>query len=255
LKSLGCLTVVELSNIGMGRDVKRLAALAQSTEINIIAATGFYVQTWHPAWVADRSVDELAQLMINELEYGIDGTAIRAGIIGEVGTSKDAITQDEDKVMRAAARAHLRTGRPISTHTSFGNLPLQQIDILREELIPLQYVVIGHLDLAPNFDDVIEVARRGAYVQFDTFGKEAYQPESVRIARLVDLVERGYGNSLLVSCDISRNTYMKAYGGYGYDHFLRRVVPELKGRGLTDQILNTILVENPRRLLAGRWPT
>jgi predicted metal-dependent phosphotriesterase family hydrolase len=252
LASYGCRTIVELSNIGMGRDVTRLATLARTTHANIIAATGFYVQAWHPAWVAERSIEELTQLMVDELQHGIDGTDIRAGVIGEIGTSKESITPDEEKVMRAAARAHLRTGRPISTHTSLGNLPLEQLELLENEGVELRYVVIGHLDLSPQFETVLQVARRGAFVQFDTFGKESYQPDEVRITRLLDMVEAGFGDRLLISCDISRNSYMKRHGGYGYDHFLRVIVPELRRRGLDETALQAILVDNPRRFLEGR---
>lgn len=252
LAAYDCHTIVELSNIGMGRSVERMVALAKATGANIIAGTGFYVQPWHPVWVSERSIDDLAQLMVDELERGMDGTSVRAGIIGEIGTSREAITPDEEKVMRAAAQAHLCTGRPISTHTSLGSLPLEQLDILESEGVEFRYVVVGHLDLAEHFETVMLTAQRGAYIQFDTFGKESYQPDEVRITRLIELVQAGFGNALLVSCDISRNSYMKAYGGYGYDHFLRVIVPELRQHGLDETALRAILIDNPSRFLEGR---
>lgn len=252
LQSYGCRTVVELSNIGMGRDVSRLVTLARTSGMHIIAGTGFYVQNWHPEWVAHRSVDELAELMVKELEQGIEDSGVCAGVIGEIGTSQHAITPDEEKVFRAAARAHHRTGRPISTHTSLGSLPLEQLDLLAEEDVDPRYITVGHLDLADDYAAVLEVARRGAYVQLDTFGKTAYQSDEARVQRLLDLAAAGYERSLLVSVDISRNTYMKTHGGFGYDHFLRVIMPELRRRGLGDSTLENILVNNPRRFLEGR---
>jgi predicted metal-dependent phosphotriesterase family hydrolase len=251
LASLGCRTVVELSNIGMGRDVTRLVQLAKATGMHIIAATGFYTQPWHPAWVADCSVEDLTTLMVKEIEQGIDGTEVCAGVIGEIGTSEGTIHPDEEKALRAACRAHLETGRPISTHCQLGHLSRQQLDIIEQEGVDTRYVVIGHLDLTPNIDEVLEVAQRGAFVELDTFGKEAYQSDENRMQRLLQLVEAGFTKSIVVSVDISRNSYMKAYGGYGYDHFLAKIVPELKRRGLDDAALQTILVDNPRRFLEG----
>jgi phosphotriesterase-related protein len=195
---------------------------------------------------------ELTARMVSEIRGGIDGTDVRAGIIGEIGTSKDAITPDEDKVLRAAAHAHHATGKAISTHTSLGHLSLQQLDILEAESVDLRHVVVGHLDLTPNFDEVMEVARRGAFVEFDTFGKEAYQSDEERMARVLRLVEAGFAGSLVVSVDVSRNSYMKIHGGYGYDYFLDKIAPKLRRRGLDDAALRAILVDNPRRVLEGR---
>lgn len=252
LWNLGCRTVVEVTNIGMGRDVQKLHQLAQASGLNIIASTGFYVEANHPDWIEDCSVEDLTQLMVTELEHGIKGTSIRASVIGEIGSSKDVITHNEEKVFRASARAHLQTGRPISTHTSLGTMALAQLDILEDEGVDLRYVTIGHLDLADSFETVLAVAKRGAYVQLDTFGKAAYQSDDERIDRLLKLVKAGFCDSILVSVDISRNNYMKAHGGYGYDHFLRVVLPKLSQRGLSESCIRKILEDNPRRFLKGK---
>jgi phosphotriesterase-related protein len=252
LHDFGCRTVVEVTNIGMGRNVHKLRQLAEKSGMNIIASTGFYVERHYPDWVAEKSIEYLSELMVTELEQGIDGTDIRAGVIGEIGSSKDCIKPNEEKVFRSAARAHLQTGRPISTHTSLGTMPLAQADLLEEEGVNLQYVVIGHLDLTDSYETLLAVARRGAFVQFDTFGKNAYQSDDIRIERLMKLVEAGYCDSIMVSVDISRNEYMKVHGGYGYDHFLRVILPELKKRGLDDACIHKILEDNPRRFLKGR---
>lgn len=252
LRSLGCGTVIEVTNIGMGRHVQRLRELSQKTGIHIIASTGFYVEANHPDWVSDKSVQQLADLMVNELDIGIDDSGIRASVIGEIGSSRNVITANEEKVFRAAARAHLVTGRPISTHTSLGTMALAQADLLEEEGVDLRYVTIGHLDLTESLETLLAVARRGAFVQLDTFGKNTYQPDEIRMQRLLQMVDAGFCDSLMVSVDISRNEYMKAYGGYGYDHFLRVILPELRRRGLDDACVHSILIDNPRRFLKGK---
>jgi phosphotriesterase-related protein len=252
LLSYGCRTVIEMTNIGMGRDVRRLKQLAQKSGVNIIASTGFYVESHYPDWLADTQTEELTHLMVTELEQGIEGSDIRAGVIGEIGSSQNVITPNEYKVFRAAARAHLQTGRPISTHTSLGTMATEQANLLEEEGVDLQYVTIGHLDLTESFDTLLAIARRGAFIQFDTFGKNTYQPDEVRMERLLRLVDAGFCDSIMVSVDISRNEYMKAYGGFGYDHFLRVILPELRKLGLDDGCIHKILEENPRRFLKGK---
>lgn len=251
LSAWGCRTIVELSNIGMGRDITRLVRLSQTSGLNIIAGTGFYEQNWHPPYVRNLSIADLTQIMTEELQHGIANTGIRAGVIGEIGTSQESITPDEEKVLRAAARAHLKTGKPISTHTAFGHLPHEQVDLLLEEGVKPQHIAVGHLDMASSYETPLSVARRGVFIAFDTFGKAIYQSDEVRIKWLLSLIEAGFSSSLLLSVDISRNSYMKAHGGYGYDHLLRVIVPELRRCGLGDETIKTILIENPRRFLEG----
>ncbi len=246
---LGGQAIIELTNTGMGRDVKSLRTVAQATGLHIICATGFYKQSHYPADLAEKSMAEIIDGFVSEIENGIDDTDIQAGIIGEIGTSQQIVTPDEEKVLRASARAALATGAPLSTHTSLGYLALEQLQILQEEKLPLNRVSIGHLDLIPDPDYHTAVAEQGAYIQYDTFGKNQYQTDAARIACLVEMVRRGFGQQILTSCDLSRANYLKAQGGWGYDHFLRCIVPGLYEAGLDKATLQQILVENPARFL------
>ena len=207
--------VIELTNTGMGRDVENLRMVAQATGLHIICATGFYKQSHYPDDLSEKSVEDIAEGFIAEIERGIDDTDIRAGIIGEIGTSQHTVTPDEEKVLRASTRAALETGAPLSTHTSLGYLALEQLQILSEEHFPLDRVSIGHLDLIPEPDYHTAVAKQGAYIQYDTFGKNQYQKDEARIACLLEMVRRGFSRQILTSCDLSRTDYLKAYGGWG----------------------------------------
>ena len=250
LVQAGGQAVVEVTNIGMGRDVASLQQLALDTGLHIICATGYYQQSHYPDTISQMSIDDLAACFVTEIMDGVNGSDVRAGIIGEIGTSQEAVTADEAKVLRASARAALATGTPLTTHTSLGHLACQQLTILAEEGLPLNWVAIGHLDLIPEPDYHTAVAEQGAYIQYDTFGKAAYQSDEARIACLGEMVRRGFGQQILISCDISRASYLKAQGGWGYVYLLEQIVPALRRAGVDDEVLHQILVENPARFLA-----
>jgi phosphotriesterase-related protein len=243
-------SIVELTNTGMGQRANALARLSRETGVGIIAGTGFYTQPWHPPLVAQSTVEELETFMVREIEEGIDGTDVPAGVIGEIGTSREAITPDERKVMQAAARAARRTGTPLSTHTSGGRLALQQLDIIAAEGLPLERVSIGHLDLEPDPDYHTEVARSGAFVQYDTFGKNQYRSDEDRMNCLAEMVRRGFAGQLLLSNDISRATYLASQGGWGYCHLLRAIVPEIERQGVSREAISLMLRDNPARFLS-----
>lgn len=243
-------TIVELTNTGMGQRADALAALSRRSGVTVIAGTGFYVEKWHPPMVRTATAEDLEAFMVREIEDGIGGSEVRAGIIGEIGTSQDEITADERKVMTAAARAARRTGAPLSTHTSYGQLALQQLEIIAGEGLPLDRVTIGHLDLDPDPDYHTAVAERGAFIQYDTFGKNQYRPDSERIDCLVEMVRRGFGRQILLSNDISRPTYLIARGGWGYCHLLQSIIPEIRRRGVDEETIGHMLRDNPARFLA-----
>ena len=126
---------------------------------------------------------------------------------------------------------------------------MKQLQILQEEGLPLNRVSIGHLDLIPDPDYHTAVAEQGAYVQYDTFGKNQYQRDEARLTCLVEMARRGFGRQILTSCDISRTDYLKAQGGWGYDHLLGTIIPALERAGVDEGTIRQILVENPARFL------
>lgn len=268
-KALGGGTIVDVSPNGIGRDPFGLRAIAVASGVNVVTCTGYYLARSHPPNVAASSVDELANGMVEEIQHGIGDTGVRPGIIGEIGLGEpmyvsghtgDEMHRDEEKVLRAAARAHLATGLPITLHIYNyrpNRLAHLALDVLESEGVGLDRVVVGHLDVRIDVEYAASVAARGTYAEFDTFGIEAYLDPNLseyprdteRLAALVELVERGYLERLLISHDVCTKMQLVAYGGWGYGHITRHIEPRLRKAGLSDEQINTIRVDNPRRLL------
>ena len=262
-KQAGGDAIVEVTTIDMGRDVNRLAELSAATGVNIIASTGFYkgnyspegeeiLETWDflPISLRQAGVSELAELFIREVQQGVAGTNVRAGIIGEIGTSYRRVLADEVKVFRAAARANRETGVPISTHTTLGTMGNEQVKILKEEGADLGHVVLSHMDLVSDTSYHVELACQGVFLGFDTAGKEKYQSDATRVDLIRGLVQQGFEDQIVISCDIGRSSQMKRRGGRGYVYLLDKFVPRLEAAGIDRATIHKFLVENPRRLLA-----
>lgn len=261
-------TIVDVTPKGTAEDPERVREVARKTGVSFVHGTAFYTREDHPDRVADASVQDLADEFVSDVQEGIGNTEVRAGIIGEIGTS-GAIHQDEEKVLRAGARASLRTGAPVSVHPPSDRDPewppsrraLQILDILEEEGLPLDRVVICHMDqskwLGGSMEHQREIAKRGAYVEFDLFGHELYFPEAEdaqpsdvdRAEYVAELVEDGYGDKLLLSHDVFLKHLLRTYGGHGYAHILTNVLPILDGAGVPDTAVEGILKENPQRML------
>ncbi|GAL46336.1 phosphotriesterase-related protein [Citrobacter werkmanii] len=245
LRALGVSNIIEMTNRYMGRNPQFMLDLMRDTGINVMACTGYYQDAFFPEHVATRSVEQLAQEMIDEIIIGIDGTELQAGIIAEIGSSEGVITPLEEKVFIAAARAHNETGRPISTHTSFSTMGLEQLTLLRTYGVDLSRVTVGHCDLKDNLDNILRMIDLGAYVQFDTIGKNNYYPDEKRIGMLHALRNRGLLNRVMLSMDITRRSHLKANGGNGYDYLLTTFIPQLRQSGFSQADVDTMLRDNP----------
>ncbi|EGT0667705.1 phosphotriesterase-related protein [Citrobacter werkmanii] len=245
LRALGVSNMIEMTNRYMGRNPQFMLDLMRDTGINVMACTGYYQDAFFPEHVATRSVEQLAQEMIDEIIIGIDGTELQAGIIAEIGSSEGVITPLEEKVFIAAARAHNETGRPISTHTSFSTMGLEQLTLLRTYGVDLSRVTVGHCDLKDNLDNILRMIDLGAYVQFDTIGKNNYYPDEKRIGMLHALRNRGLLNRVMLSMDITRRSHLKANGGNGYDYLLTTFIPQLRQSGFSQADVDTMLRDNP----------
>ncbi|HGW6105051.1 TPA: phosphotriesterase-related protein [Citrobacter werkmanii] len=245
LRALGVSNMIEMTNRYMGRNPQFMLDLMRDTGINVMACTGYYQDAFFPEHVATRSVEQLAQEMIDEIIIGIDGTELQAGIIAEIGSSEGVITPLEEKVFIAAARAHNETGRPISTHTSFSTMGLEQLTLLRTYGVDLSRVTVGHCDLKDNLDNILRMIDLGAYVQFDTIGKNNYYPDEKRIGMLHALRNRGLLNRVMLSMDITRRSHLKANGGNGYDYLLTTFIPQLRQSGFSQADVDKMLRDNP----------
>ena len=244
LKAAGVDTIIDVTNKGMGRNIERMQKLSMQSGVNVIASTGYYKTPYLPLEVEQLSVEQLCSIMELEITEGIDGTEIKAALIGEIGTS-DQMTDLEKKVFEAAALAHLRTGAPIYTHTTLGKLGIEQIEFLINNGVNPTKVVIGHLDLNPDMEYYRRVADYGCYMGFDTVGKISYQPDEIRAKNIAALLKLGFGSRILLSLDITRKSHLKHYGGYGHVYLFERFIPMLYEQGLTSQDVDRLLIDNP----------
>lgn len=256
-KKYGGGTVVDLSSATIGPYPQMLRDIAKSTGLNIIAGCGFYTKRAHPSWIANASVDKIAERMILDLTVGFEGTDIRAGIIGEIGSSKP-IHPDEEKVLCAAAVAQRQTLAAINVHLPiFGKQGHRVLDILERENADLSHVALSHLDEVLDHQYHVELAKRGVYVEFDCFGSEFYfdedgerepsDPERIRL--LIKLIDAGFASQILISQDVCTKLHLLEYGGYGYAHILRSIVPRLQKLGVDNALLDQIMIDNPANLL------
>ncbi|TCO56301.1 phosphotriesterase family protein [Caldanaerobacter subterraneus] len=251
LKKSGIDTIVDVTNIGMGRDIERIKYISDISNINVILSTGFYKEPFLPEIVYKSSVKELADIFIDEIINGIDGTNYKASVIGEIGTSKEEIREVERKIFEAAAIAHNETGVPIITHTTLGFLGLEQIKIFKNMKVNLEKVVIGHVDLNIDMDYYLTLLDNGCYLAFDTIGKTNYQPDELRAISIKKLIDKGFINKILLSLDISRKSYLKNYGGFGHSYIVEKFIPLLKNVGVTEADIKTMLYKNPLELFGG----
>lgn len=251
--------MVEVTTIDMGHDPNRLAEVSAATGVKIIAATGFYKgtyspggQTWEflPTELRQASSAQIAEVFIKEINEGIAGTRVKAGILGEIGTSFNKVLEDEARVFKAAARAHLETGVPISTHTTLGTMGREQLMIFKEQGVDLSHVVLCHMDLNSDTSYHCKLARQGVFLGFDTAGKVQYQPDDVRVELIRRMVEEGFEDQIVLSCDIGRRSLMRRHGGRGYAYLLDKFVPMLATAGIEKDTIEKFLIHNPRRLLA-----
>jgi phosphotriesterase-related protein len=250
LKAAGGTALVETTPIDLGRNPEGLLRISEATGVHVIMGTGWYRQPFYPPEIDRWDTNHLADVMIAELTDGVRDSGIRAGIIGEIGIDRDYATAAEERVFRAVARAHRRTGAPITTHASMFPVGLVQLALLREEGADLSRVIIGHADSYLHHDYHEAVLQAGAYVQFDTIARRHMNPDSRRAEALVQLLHEGWGERLLLSSDRCFRSDLRASGGVGYDVVFTSFFDRLRAAGVDDDELRLMTEENPRRVLA-----
>lgn len=281
LRRYGIDVVVDLSPYGVvGRDAHGdntalLAEVSRRAGLHIVAGTSVYLEAFSPAWTVQADVDAMTSRLIADLRDGIGSSGVRAGVLGEQATGLDEITPHEDKCLRAAARAQRDTGVSLMTHTTHGTMALAQARILAEEGVDLARVVIGHMDIQPDLDAVVEVLDTGACVAFDTIGKEHwdffleppsrperdgelakrayFRSDESRAAALVDLWRRGYGEQILLAQDLTgAEVYLNpaTHGQWGYAYLPEVFLPRAISLGLPPAAADVLLRANPLRLLS-----
>lgn len=251
-------TIVDLTVVGLQRRVRELPAISRASGMSITVATGFYIEKTHPDWIKDADVDQIAAFMLRELREGVDGSDLLPAMIGEIGTGHP-VTDQEQKVVRAAGVAGAQSGAAVNIHLSWGgkHAPLV-LDLLVGEGMSPDRVVFSHLDLQLDAGYHRELAQSGAILSFDTFGsiwsygspKVTDSTDQQRIEALVGLLEDGYATQLVLGCDICWKQMLRCCGGMGYEHLFRRILPALeKDYAVPRATIETMMTSTPARLL------
>ena len=235
----------------MGRDPRALARIAEDSGVPVIAATGWYYEPFHPREIDGASVEDLTAILVRESEKGIGSTGVRPGVIGEIGSHGDLPSESETRVLLAAAHASLATGLSVATHAQLGRGGLAQLELLTGAGLEPHRISIGHQDLLDDPAVHTELAASGAYVAFDTVGKESYQSDETRLRLLLALLEAGHADRVLLSCDISRHAYLESEGGQGYGHLFRTFLPKARLAGVDEDLIDLMTRRNPVRFLTG----
>ena len=245
----GLVCIVDGGTRDLGRNVDHLRTIATRSGVYIVASGGLYVQTAYPPDIATKTEDQIAD------EFVRDAHAERWGAYGEIGSSLE-MHPDERKVFIAVSKAHLRTNLPIFTHTPHQGCQkcaLDQLDIFTSQGVNPRRICIGHLsDITddPQAETPKAIAKRGAFVGFDTVGLKTGQSDSKKVAMCLAVIDAGYEDHVLLSSDIFSAPDMKINGGSGYSTTLTVFVPKLRDAGVKEATIHKILVDNPRRFLA-----
>ena len=251
--------IVDCTSIGLGRDPSGLLQVSNASGLHLIMGSGFYLESFHPPDMDQRTVDDLAEIIIRDVTVGVAGTPIRSGIIGEVAVA-GGLKASELKGAQAAARASRATGASISLHHGGkGEEKFTTLDLLASEGADLNRVIIGHANhIATEIPYMKRLLEKGVYIQFDLFGEVI--PRLGRIhdyevaQSIVELVKDGHANRLLLSQDVCTKSMLKTYGGMGFSYVMEFVLPELRRLGVAEDALRLIMVENPQRVLTFAKP-
>ncbi|MFO1090666.1 MAG: hypothetical protein U1E46_13930 [Hyphomicrobiales bacterium] len=259
-KAAGGGTVVEVTPHGLSRDASGLQQIARRTGVHVIMGCSWYVADSHPQDMGQRSEQSLCDQIVSEVFEGCDGTSACAGIIGEVGCSWP-LTDNERKALRASAHAQQLTGASLTVHPGrHPDAPMEIIGVLIKAGADISRTIICHLERTIfDKEHMKALAETGCILEFDLFGHEnSYYPPAPHIAMPNDrqrlewlawLIEEGHGHQIVIAHDNDNRHHLEAYGGCGFAHISRNVVPAMRRLGFTENSIEAILVETPRRLL------
>lgn len=260
-RAAGGSTLLEVTSLGLGRDVRAVELIARRSGVNVIVGCGYYIGASRPRGFSGRTADHLAAELIEELTVGIGTTGIRAGLIGELGVGQFPMLDHERKMLRAAARAQRETAAGMIVHPAPGTeSTFELVDVLERSGALMDKVVVSHLDERFRGDLRLfrRIERSGVRFGFDTFGREMYYPprrkqhpsDAERIEAIATLWDAGLGDRIALAQDICLRHELAAWGGQGYAYVLDSIVPRMRHRGIPDAAMEQMLVTTPARVLA-----
>ena len=265
LKACGCDTIVDCTTAQIGRDAKRLLRLSREAGVNIVMGCGYYTADTLDDDFRTKSGNEAAETILRDCTEGVcDG--IRAGVIGEIGTSRD-ILPEEQKALVAAAKAQTQCGLAVQVHIfPWSTNGLEAVRILTQNGVAPDRIVICHSDVEPNRDYILSLLKLGVFVELDNFGKEftpapggfaagRFIPDTERVDLAAWIVREGFEKQLLLTNDICLKCLLRKNGGAGYRHIFTDIAPMLEAKGVpADVVKERILRDNPLRMLTGLPP-
>ena len=251
--AVGVTALVECSTVGVGRNLSVLRALAEVTPIHIIAPTGVYRDAYIPESLREINEYNLEELWTTELMEGIEGTSIRAGFI-KLAMSDDGPTALEIRNLKAAVKASQNTGAVIASHTIGGKIARKEMDVLEEAGFDLHRFIWIHAQTEPDVSILEDAARRGAYVELDSVGAP-YQLQTELIETTIALIKAGFTDHLLLSHDAgwynpARRDGLPEEGFRGYTALAKNFLPALLRRGISEEQIRLITVNNPAKAFA-----
>jgi phosphotriesterase-related protein len=260
LKAGGIDTIVDLTVLGIGRNIERIATVQAETDLQILVATGLYTFNEVPHVIHIRGLSYpggaaalLTEMFVGDITEGIAGTGVRAAIL-KCATDAQGVTPDVELVLRAVARAQRATGVPISTHThALTKRGLEQQDVFESEGVDLSRVVIGHSGDTTDLAYLEEIMRRGSFIGMDRFGIDPILSFDDRVATVATLCERGHADQMVLShdaacfIDLSPNIRTHLPNSH-YLHITRDVLPALEKHGVSQDQIDQMLITNPRRI-------
>jgi phosphotriesterase-related protein len=250
-------TVVDPTCRGIGRDPVKLRRIAAESGLNIVMGAGYYLASSMPEEVARLSINDIADQIVVEALQGTDGTDAKIGLIGEIGVSSD-FTADEEKSLRGAARAQVRTGLPLMVHLpGWFRHGHRVLDMVEAEGADLSHTVLCHMN--PSHDDwdyQRTIAERGAFIEFDMIGMDYFYadqqvqcPSDDEVAQaILRLADAGHLDRVLLSQDVFIKMMLTRYGGNGYAFVQRHFLPRLARHGMDAASRDMLLTTNPRRV-------
>ena len=267
LKALGIDTIIDLTVLGLGRDIPRIARVAERTKLQIIVATGVYsfdhvpesFAFWGPGLLHHADEDPMIGLFVRDIVEGIAGTSFRAGAL-KCAIDKPGLTPGVERIMRAVAKAHIRTGAPISVHTApHQRTGLDAQRVFADEGVDLRDIIVGHSGDSTDIDYLMELADQGSILGMDRFGIDFVTTTPQRVAIIIELVKRGYADRMALSHDCvcwayylpSDQIRRDLMPNHRYTHVCETVIPALLEGGVSQREIDAMFIDNPRRHFEG----
>ncbi len=262
LAKAGCNLVADVTTADFGRYPEFMKELSEKTGVYMVAGCGCYVDGSVAEEIKAKSVAEHREMIIKDLTVGMDGTDIKAGVIGEVGSGME-ISEAEYKFLQAAAEAQNETGFGMHIHACLWNRTgLEALRFVVSKGANPEKVCVDHSDVMLDEDYIMGILDMGAYMEFDDFGKEYYvdrrnrnlllhsfATDPQRVEFMKKLIDKGYTKQILITNDICLKSMLHKYGGWGYDHIFQNIIPMMEDFGISQKDIETIVHENPIRFL------